>query len=98
MGTAFFFNDDYHGFGSTAFNPPPAATGMVEIVGASGHAFEVKFGIPLHRPPHRNLRLGHVHPDPNPGSTVPSEGVLLQIGGTPQPSAALESAPEMATA
>ncbi|MFK8906318.1 hypothetical protein [Streptomyces sp. YS-3] len=50
MGTAFFFKDDYPGFGSTAFNPPLAATGMVEIVGAAGHEFKATFTIPLKNP------------------------------------------------
>ncbi|MFF8397256.1 hypothetical protein [Streptomyces sp. NPDC016172] len=50
MGTAFYFNDDYPGFGSTPFNPPLAKTGMVEITSASGHEFEVKFGVPLKDP------------------------------------------------
>lgn len=155
MGTAFFFNDDYHGFGSAAFNPPLGATSMVEIIGASGHQFNVDFGVPLKDPVFYLGSLGstlaftqvanvtRVSGDrdftvngnkvtgkafqppvgstelsdsngivrltgtftsvtftltPNPGSTIPSEGVFLQIGGTPQPVATSKSATEMATA
>lgn len=141
MGTAFFLKDDYPGFGSTVFNPPLAATGMVEIASAAGHEFEVKFGVPLKDPVFylgslastlafpQGTQVTRVSGDsefkvvegnkvrgkpfqpppgstalsdsngivrltgtftsvkftltPNPGSTFSSEGVFLQIGGTP---------------
>ncbi|OEJ56711.1 hypothetical protein BGM19_00185 [Streptomyces agglomeratus] len=155
MGTAFYFNDDYPGFGSAAFNPPLTRTGMVEIASASGHEFEVRFGVSV-KDPYFYLgslgstvtfppgtRVSRVSGDtefkvnsnkvmgkpfqppsgstaltdsngvvrligdftsikfaltPNPGSTVPREGVFLQIGGTSQSLVTSMPATKMATA
>jgi hypothetical protein len=43
MGTAFFRHDDYHGFDAQPFTPPLASTGMVELSGAPGHSFTLRF-------------------------------------------------------
>ena len=43
MGTAFYLRDDYPGFAGPQFTPRLPATGMVELVGAFGHAFTVQF-------------------------------------------------------
>jgi sugar lactone lactonase YvrE len=50
LGTAFFFHDDYPNFGTAAFTPQLAATGMVEIVGGLGHSFTLSFDAALHDP------------------------------------------------
>jgi hypothetical protein len=43
MGTAFYLHDDYPGFNLPAFTPALPLTGMVELVGAAGHAFTLQF-------------------------------------------------------
>lgn len=76
MGTAFYLHDDYPNFGSAAFTPPQLATGMVEIVGLTGHGFTLTFGASTACSP----RLCSRWYWRSPTATVP-DGVFLQIGG-----------------
>jgi hypothetical protein len=50
MGTAFFLHDNYAKFDTSAFTPPLAATGMVEMVGGPGHTFRLTFGSAVRDP------------------------------------------------
>ncbi|MFC4464653.1 hypothetical protein ACFPH6_08800 [Streptomyces xiangluensis] len=74
MGTGFYLRDDFPGFGSAAFTPPLPTTGMVEIVGAPGHAFKVLFGAPLRDPVFQLGSLGSI-------LTFPADTVLARLSG-----------------
>ncbi|MFG3604532.1 hypothetical protein [Micromonospora chersina] len=69
MGTAFYLHDDYPNFGTTSFTPRLNATGMVEIVGGTDHAFTLSFGAAQQDPIMHLGSLASVLTFP-PGTTV----------------------------
>jgi hypothetical protein len=69
LGTAFFLHDDYPNYDQPPFTPQLPATGMVEIVGAAGHTFQVDFAEPVEDPVLLLGSLGSVMTFP-PGTVV----------------------------
>jgi hypothetical protein len=76
LGSAFYLHDDYPNFNQSQFTPQLPATGMVEIVGAVGHAFHVDLSEPLEDPV---LLLGSLASV----MTFPPGTVINKVSGDP---------------
>jgi hypothetical protein len=76
MGTAFYLHDDYPNFNYPVFTPQLAHTGMVELVGAQGHAFRLTFQRPVQDPV---IMLGSL----SSTLTLPPGTLVNKISGDP---------------